>query len=96
MSDYLVNPTDIVRIMNELNADNEKLAGKIEQLRQLHSELTGIWEGEADRAFNATIMKDITTLESYHGLMQQFCLALQEIGQAYAQTELDNARKIES
>ena len=29
MSDYLVNPTDIVRIMNELNADNEKLAGKI-------------------------------------------------------------------
>lgn len=96
MSDYQVNPTDVVRVMNELTADNEKLACRIEQLKQLQADLAGIWEGEADRAFNATIMKDITTLESYHGLMQQFCLALQEIGQAYAQTELDNARKIES
>ena len=59
MSDYLVNPTDIVRIMNELNADNEKLAGKIEQLKQLHSELTGIWEGEADRVFQSVMTNDI-------------------------------------
>ncbi len=81
MSDYLVNPTDIVRIMNELNADNEKLAGKIEQLRQLHSELTGIWEGEADRVFQSVMTNG---------------LALQKIGTEYAETELNNKSKIES
>ena len=96
MSDYRVNPADMARILNELNADNEKLAGKIEQLRQLQSQLTGIWEGEADRAFQTTMTNDISTLESYHELMQQFCLALQDIGTMYVDTEFDNLQKIES
>ena len=96
MSDYLVNPVDVVRIMNELSADNEKLAGKIEQLRLLQAELTGIWEGDAEQAFHATMQKDISALETYHGLMQQYCLALQDIGAVYGETEMDNLSKIES
>lgn len=96
MSDYLVNPADIARIMEELTADNETLAGRIEQLRQLQSELTGIWEGEAEQVFQSAMTNDISALESYHALVQQYCLALQEIATEYAETELDNLEKIES
>lgn len=96
MSDYLVNPADIVRIMEELTADNETLAGRIEQLRQLQSELTGIWEGEAEQSFQSTMTNDISALESYHSLVQQYCLALQDIAAVYVETELDNLEKIES
>ena len=95
MADYQVNPEDMGLILQELTSANERLKTKINELKQIRTDLAGMWEGAAEEAYASVLAEEIQTLEGYHSLMGDYHAVLAEIGMEYTSIEMENLHLLE-
>lgn len=92
MAEIRVTPTEVRNIAEELNEKNSSLKNKIEELTQKEVELTGMWEGEAKTAFHTSFNNDVTQMNEFSNLIQQFSNALETIAAEYENKEAMNVQ----
>lgn len=75
-----------------LESDNAKLKGQISRMESLESQLMGVWQGDAAKAFDAVYKKDAVCYSKFHSLIEQYCQALETIIKAYESAEAANVQ----
>ena len=91
MAEYMVNPFSVTDVKKELEASNKVISARIDDLEQINTELSGIWEGLAQEAYREALSKEIVTLQNYQAVISEYCIALSDIAAGYYGIEQQNA-----
>lgn len=83
MSEFTVIPAELIRKAEELRTLNAQFKTKVEELSSLEVNLSSMWEGEARDLFRTIFTADKSQWENYATLIEQYCAALEKIGNAY-------------
>lgn len=73
--------------LRNLNSQFKTQVGNLESQEQA---LIGMWEGEARDAFNVAFNNDKTQMDNFHNLIEQYCVALENIAAKYEMVESQN------
>lgn len=73
--------------LRNLNSQFKTQVGNLESQEQA---LIGMWEGEARDAFNVAFNNDKTQMDNFHNLIEQYCVALENIAAKYEMAESQN------
>ncbi len=73
--------------LRNLNSQFKTQVGNLESQEQA---LIGMWEGEARDAFNVAFNNDKTQMDNFHNLIEQYCVALENIAAKYEMAEAQN------
>ena len=84
MAEFSVNPQVLKSKREQLSAQNEQLKAK------KNDSLSGMWEGDARNAFEQAVRTDLAKIEEFIQLIQQYCVALDEIVSKYVEAESRN------
>ena len=73
--------------LRNLNSQFKTQVGNLESQEQA---LIGMWEGEARDAFNVAFNNDKTQMDNFYNLIEQYCVALENIAAKYEMAEAQN------
>jgi WXG100 family type VII secretion target len=90
MAEFSVNPQALASKKEQLQNLNEQLKAKRSELEAANNNLSGMWEGEARTAFEQAIRTDLSKIDEFIRLIQQYCTALDEIISKYVSAETRN------
>lgn len=75
---------------SELQGLNQKFSSQLSQMGQSEHELTGMWEGDASKAFHKSYTTDAKKMEELYKAVAQYCEALDVIIKQYEKSEQKN------
>lgn len=80
---YTVSTSQLRSVATELNELNGRYQQEIGRLLENKEELHGMWEGEANNAFNADFARSYESFNSFYSVIAQYAGALQEMARIY-------------
>lgn len=90
MAEFTVTTSELNQKAGELRANNRNLTTQIENLRNQHSALNGMWEGDAKQAFDKAFNNDIQQMKNFYEETARYADKLMEIAKTYEQAEAKN------
>ena len=90
MSKYSVTASELINVSNTLTEDNNQFRGRVSDLMNCASELSGMWKGEANTQFNNALNNDQERWAEFAALIDQYAEALKTAAQIYATAEETN------
>lgn len=74
----------------ELRNLNSQFKTQVGNLESQEKTLIGMWEGEARDAFNVAFNNDKAQMDNFYNLIEQYCVALENIAAKYEMAESQN------
>lgn len=74
----------------ELRNLNGQFKSQVGNLESQEQNLISMWEGEARDAFNTAFNNDKVQMDNFHNLIEQYCVALENIAVQYERAEAQN------
>ncbi len=87
---FTVTTAELNQKAGELRANNRNLTTQIENLKNQHSALHGMWEGDAKNAFDKAFNQDIQQMHDFYSEINKYVDKLVEIAKTYEQAEARN------
>ncbi len=75
---------------SELQGLNKKFNSKLSEMDGTERELTGMWEGDASKAFHKSYTADTKKMDELYKAVLQYCEALDTIIKEYEKAEKKN------
>ena len=90
MSKYTVTASEMQNAINELNSANSEFKNRVSELEAAQQELAGMWQGDANTAFNTAFQNDKGQWTTFASLIDQYVQTLSTILQTYQNAESTN------
>ncbi|MBQ2383331.1 MAG: WXG100 family type VII secretion target [Oscillospiraceae bacterium] len=90
MSKFTVNAAEMQTAINELKAANSEFKSRVSELETAQQELGGMWQGDANTAFNAAFQSDKSQWSTFAALIDQYVETLGTILTTYKNAEIPN------
>ena len=90
MSKYTLTASEMQNTINELNSANSEFKSRVSELETAQQELAGMWQGDANTAFNNAFQSDKGQWTTFAGLIDQYVQTLGTILQTYQNAEATN------
>lgn len=84
---YRVNPQELVKQAQELQALNERFKIEVTTMTEKEQALSGMWEGEARNAFHNAYATDAEKFQNFYNGIARFIQALADAAQEYIKAE---------
>lgn len=91
-SGFVVTAASLRKLAQELRQLNAQYKSKVENLASLEQELRGMWEGEANRAFQRAFANDKVNLDKFYTVIENYCAALERAAAEYEKAESSAAQ----
>lgn len=85
-----VSATELKAKAGELRNLNSQFKTQVGNLESQEQTLVGMWEGEARDAFNNAFNNDKAQMDNFYNLIEQYCVALENIAAKYDMAEAQN------
>lgn len=85
-----VSAAELKAKAGELRNLNSQFKTQVGNLESQEQTLVGMWEGEARDAFNNAFNNDKAQMDNFHNLIEQYCVALENIAAKYEMAESQN------
>lgn len=85
-----VSASELRAKAGELRNLNSQFKSQVGNLESQEQALIGMWEGEARDAFNTAFNNDKTQMDNFYNLIEQYCVALENIAAKYEMAESQN------
>lgn len=90
MSAFTVTSSQIKTKASELRSLNGQFKAQCGNLEATEGTLNSQWEGEANTAFHNAFLTDKGKFEDFYKLIENYCVALDEIAAKYETAEAKN------
>lgn len=90
MAAFQVTLSELRAKTNELRELNAQFKTQTGNLETQEASLVSMWEGEARNAFDNAFKNDKTQMDNFYNLIEQYCVALDNIASKYATAEGQN------
>ena len=90
MSKFTITASEMQTAINELNSHNNEFKNRVAELESAQQNLAGMWQGEANTAFNNAFQTDKEKWSTFAALIDQYTQALSSILQTYSTAEAAN------
>lgn len=90
MSKYTVTASEMQNAINDLNASNNEFKSRVNELEAEQQNLAGMWQGDANTAFNNAFQNDKSQWATFANLIDQYVETLSTILQTYQTAESTN------
>ena len=90
MSKFTVTAAEMQATINELNSANGEFKSRVSELEAAQQELSGMWQGDANTAFNNAFQNDKGQWATFANLIDQYVQTLSSILQTYQTAESAN------
>lgn len=90
MSMFNVTAPELQSAISALQEDNSQFRSRLADLLSKQQELAGMWQGEANAAFNNAFNSDKGQWDNFASLVDQYIQTLQEILKIYENAENAN------
>ncbi len=87
---YVVTSAQLTQVQNQLTTYNDEFLRRVSDLEKLQQQLKGMWQGDANNAFDAAFNNDKQQWTKFAALMKQYIEALGKIAAAYDKAESTN------
>lgn len=84
---YKVTPQQLVSTADALEELRARYREQISSLSDKQQELRGMWEGEANEAFNTSFGQGMESHRSFDNVLQQYTQTLRSAASMYAKAE---------
>ena len=92
MSKYSLTAQELQSAIGELEASNSQFKSRVADLSSKQGALAGMWQGDANTAFNAAFNSDKGQWDAFAQLMDRYIETLQGIKQTYEAAEATNVQ----
>lgn len=90
MSKFTITASEMQNAITELNSANNEFKNRVTELESAQQELAGMWQGEANTAFNSAFQNDKGQWSTFASLIDQYTQTLSTILQTYQNAEATN------
>lgn len=90
MSQFTITASEMQTAINELNSANTEFKNRITNLEGKQQELAGMWQGDANTAFNTAFQNDKGQWSNFATLIDQYIQTLGDIMNIYQNAESTN------
>lgn len=90
MAEIRVSASQLRTKASDLRNLNSQFKSQVGNLESQEQNLVGMWEGEAKNAFHTAFSNDKTQMDNFYQLIEQYCIALENIAAKYEQAEAQN------
>lgn len=90
MAAFQVTSSELKAKANELRELNAQFKTQAGNLETQEGSLVTMWEGEARNAFDTAFKNDKTQMDNFYNLIEQYCVALENIAAKYDLAESQN------
>lgn len=87
MAGFEVTVSELKAKANELRDLNSQFKTQVGNLESQEESLCSMWEGEAKNAFDKAFKSDEAQMDNFYNLIEQYCVALENIAAKYDQAE---------
>ena len=87
---YVVTSAQLTQVQYQLTTYNDEFLRRVSDLEKLQQQLKGMWQGDANNAFDAAFNNDKQQWTKFAALMKQYIEALGKIAAAYDKAESTN------
>lgn len=84
---FVVTAVALRCLAEELRDLNSQYKAKVENLAALEQELRGMWEGEANQAFQRAFANDKVSLDQFYAVIERYIEALLQAAAEYERAE---------
>lgn len=92
MSKYSLTAQELQSAISELSSSNAQFKSRVSDLQGKQQALAGMWQGDANTAFNAAFNSDKGQWDTFAQLMDRYVETLQSIKQTYEAAEAANVQ----
>ena len=96
MSKYTVTASEMQTAIREITSANGEFKNRVAELEGAQQELAGMWQGDANTAFNNAFQNDKAQWAAFANLVDQYVQTLNTILQTYATAESTNVETARS
>lgn len=90
MSKYTITASEMQNAINELTSANAEFKNRVSELEGEQQNLAGMWQGDANTAFNNAFQNDKGQWSTFASLVDQYVETLGSILQIYQNAESTN------
>lgn len=90
MAAFQVTSSELKAKANELRELDAQFKTQAGNLESQEGSLISMWEGEARNAFDMAFKSDKAQMDNFYNLIQQYCVALDNIAAKYDMAEARN------
>ena len=90
MAAFQVTSSELKAKAGELRELNAQFKTQVGNLETQEGALASMWEGEAKTAFDTAFKSDKGQMDSFYNLIEQYCVALENIAAKYDAAEAQN------
>lgn len=90
MSQFSVSASEMQTAINELNSANAEFKNRVTNLESKQQELTAMWQGDSNTAFNTAFQNDKSQWSAFANLIDQYVQTLGNILNIYQNAESTN------
>ena len=91
MAAFTVTSSELKAKAGELRDLNAQFKTQTGNLESQEGSLVSMWEGEARNPFDTAFKNDKTQMDNFYNLIEQYCVALDNIAAKYDMAEAQNA-----
>ena len=91
MSKYSLTAQELQSAIGELSSSNAQFKARVADLQSKQGALAGMWQGDANTAFNAAFNSDKGQWDAFAQLMDRYIETLQSIKATYESTNVQTA-----
>ena len=92
MSRYSLTAQELQGAITELSANNGQCKNRVADLLNAQQKLAGMWQGDANNAFNTAFNNDKGQWDTFAQLMDKYIETLQTIKNTYETAEAANTQ----
>ena len=92
MSRYSLTAQELQGAITELTASNGQFKNRVSDLLNTQQKLAGMWQGDANNAFNTAFNNDKGQWDTFAQLMDKYIETLQSIKTTYEAAEAANTQ----
>ena len=90
MAAFQVTSSQLRAQAGELRNLNSQFKSQVSNLESQEGSLLTMWEGEARNTFDAAFKNDKAQMDNFYNLIEQYCVALENIAAKYDMAEAQN------
>ncbi len=90
MAAFQVTAKELRTKAGELRDMNAQFKTQVGNLETQEQSLGSMWEGDAKKAFHAAFSNDKVQMDNFYNLIEQYCVALENIATKYEMAEAQN------
>jgi len=90
MAAFQVTASELKAKAGNLRDMNSKFKAQVSNLETQEQSLASMWEGEAKNAFRTAFNNDKAQMDNFYNLIEQYCIALEQIASKYELAEAQN------